>query len=157
MPNKQLPFTYHCLLFYFKLSKLRTKPRTPFVRISSCSRSAFFRLENAPITILKPEHSILNYPNKITQEDFKDWVQERGLYFPNEWSKEYEAILSCNDPGEPAREGGLLVARHGKGSFIYTGYSWFRELPAGVPGAYRLFVNLISYKAVTEIDLGEDK
>ncbi|MER2996313.1 PIG-L family deacetylase [Pontibacter populi] len=101
-------------------------------------------VEEAEVRFLKPNHPVLNTPNKITKKDFEGWVQERGLYFPNEWSNEYEAILSSNDPGEPARDGGLLVAKYGKGNYIYTGYSWFRELPAGVPGAYRLFVNLIS-------------
>ena len=102
-------------------------------------------VEEAEVRFLKPNHQVLNYPNKITPEDFKGWVQERGLYFPNEWDKErYEAILSSNDPGEEPKDGGLLVARHGDGYYIYTGYSWFRELPAGVPGAYRLFTNLIS-------------
>ncbi len=101
-------------------------------------------VEEAPIEILEPNHPILNYPNKITQKDFENWVQERGLYFANEWSEEYTAILSSNDPGEPARKGGLLVAPHGDGHFIYTGYSWFRQLPAGVPGAYRIFANMVS-------------
>jgi len=101
-------------------------------------------VEEAPIEILEPDHPVLNYPNKITQYDFEGWVQERGLYFANEWSEEYKAILSSNDPGEPARKGGLLVAPHGDGYFIYTGYSWFRQLPAGVPGAYRIFANMVS-------------
>ncbi|MEL7001879.1 MAG: PIG-L family deacetylase [Bacteroidota bacterium] len=100
--------------------------------------------ENAKVTILKPEHPVLNTPNKITEEDFEGWVQERGLYFPNEWDNKYEAILSSHDEGEDDRNGGLLVAKYGKGHYIYTGYSWFRELPAGVPGAFRLFVNLVS-------------
>lgn len=103
-------------------------------------------VEEAPITFLKPEHSILNYPNKLSNADFENWVQERGLYFPNEWDNGYEAILACNDPGEETKKGSLLVAHHGKGAYIYTGLSMFRELPAGVPGAYRLFVNMISYK-----------
>ncbi len=101
-------------------------------------------VEDAEVRLLQPNHPVLNTPNKITQKDFDGWVQERGLYFPSEWSKEYAAILSSNDPGEPAREGGLLIAPYGKGNYIYTGYSWFRELPAGVPGAYRLFANMIS-------------
>ncbi|WP_161888597.1 PIG-L family deacetylase [Pontibacter russatus] len=101
-------------------------------------------VEDAQVRLLQPNHPVLNTPNKITQKDFEGWVQERGLYFPTEWSKEYAAILSSNDPGEPARDGGLLIAPYGKGNYIYTGYSWFRELPAGVPGAYRLFANLIS-------------
>ena len=101
-------------------------------------------VEDAEVRFLKPNHPVLNTPNKITKSDFEGWVQERGLYFPNEWSDEYVAILSSNDPGEPARDGGLLIAKYGKGNYIYTGYSWFRELPAGVPGAYRLFANMIS-------------
>jgi hypothetical protein len=101
-------------------------------------------VENAEVRFLKPNHEVLNTPNKITEADFKNWVQERGLYFPNEWDKNYDAILSSNDPGEPARDGGLLVTKYGKGHYVYTGYSFFRQLPAGVPGAYRLFTNLIS-------------
>ena len=101
-------------------------------------------VEEAEIRFLQPDHEVLNYPNKITQKDFDGWVQERGLYFPNEWDDNFQAILSSNDPGETPKDGGLLVAKYGKGHYVYTGYSWFRELPAGVPGAYRLFTNLIS-------------
>lgn len=101
-------------------------------------------VEEAEVRFLAPDHPVLNFPNKITPKDFEGWVQERGLYFPDEWSENYTAILSSNDPGEPARDGGLLVAEYGKGYYIYSGYSWFRELPAGVPGAFRLFANLIS-------------
>lgn len=101
-------------------------------------------VENAPVRILAPDHPALNEPNKITAADFEGWVQERGLYFPDEWDERYTPLLSSYDPGEPAREGGLLVAQYGDGYYIYSGYSWFRELPAGVAGAYRLFVNLVS-------------
>ncbi len=101
-------------------------------------------VEEAEVKILIKGHQLMNYPNQITSKDFDDWVQERGLYFPSNWSDEYEPILSSHDPGEEPLTGGLLVAKHGKGYFIYTGYSWFRELPAGVPGAYRIFVNMIS-------------
>ncbi|WP_460894555.1 PIG-L family deacetylase [Rufibacter soli] len=101
-------------------------------------------VEDSEVKFLKPDHPVLNSPNKITSQDFKGWVQERGLYFPGQWAPEYETILSTNDPGEPARESSLLVAKYGKGHFVYTGLSFFRELPAGVPGAYRLFVNLLS-------------
>lgn len=101
-------------------------------------------VEEAEVRVLKPDHPIMNAPNKITAADFDGWVQERGLYFPNEWDDQYEAILSSNDPGEDPRNGGLLVAKYGKGYYIYSGYSWFRELPAGVPGAYRIFTNMIS-------------
>lgn len=102
--------------------------------------------ENANVTFLAKEHSILNYPNKITEADFDGWVQERGLYFPNKWSAEYTPILSMNDKGESAKKGSLLVAKYGKGNYIYTGLSFFRELPAGVSGAYKLFANLLSVK-----------
>lgn len=101
-------------------------------------------VEDAKIKILNPQHPVLNFPNKITEKDFDNWVQERGLYFPDNWSKEYEALLSSHDPGETPKDGGLLIASYGEGYYIYTGYSWFRELPAGVPGAYRIFTNLIS-------------
>ncbi len=101
-------------------------------------------VEEAEVRILKPKHPVMNYPNKITSKDFEGWVQERGLYFPNEWDDRYEALLSSNDPGETEKNGGLLVAKYGQGYYIYTGYSWFRELPAGVPGAYRIFTNMIS-------------
>ncbi len=100
--------------------------------------------ENAEVNFLNPKHAVLNTPNKITKTDFDNWAQERGLYFPNEWDKKYEAILSWHDKGEDAKKGSLLVAEYGEGHFVYTGISFFRELPAGVPGAYRLFVNLIS-------------
>ena len=100
-------------------------------------------VEEAPVKILAPDHPVLNYPNKITSADFDGWVQERGLYFPNKWSDDYTPILRSADPGEEDRDGGLLVAEYGEGHFVYTGYSFFRELPAGVPGAYRLFANLI--------------
>jgi LmbE family N-acetylglucosaminyl deacetylase len=101
-------------------------------------------VEEAEVRLLAKKHSVLNYPNKITEEDFDGWIQERGLYFPDQWNEEYTAVLSSNDPGETPKDGGLLVAEFGSGYFIYTGYAWFRELPAGVPGAYRVFTNLIS-------------
>ena len=83
-------------------------------------------------------------PNRITGSDFEGWVQERGLYFASEWDPRYETIIASHDPGEKETSGGLLYARHGDGVFIYTGYSWFRQLPAGVPGAYRIFANLVA-------------
>ncbi len=100
--------------------------------------------EHAEVVILNSEHSVLNYPNKITQNDFKGWVQERGLYFPDSWSKEYTPVFSMHDKGETSKKGSLLIAKYGKGNYIYTGLSFFRELPAGVSGAYKLFVNLLS-------------
>nr|WP_256534118.1 PIG-L family deacetylase [Lewinella sp. JB7] len=101
-------------------------------------------VEEAPVKILAPNHPALNFPNKITAADFEGWVQERGLYFPDKWAPEYTPLLGSSDPGEEEHAGGLLVARYGSGHFVYTGYSFFRELPAGVPGAYRLFANLVA-------------
>jgi LmbE family N-acetylglucosaminyl deacetylase len=100
-------------------------------------------VEEAPVRILAPDHPLVTQPNRITDADFEGWVQERGLYFANQWDPRYQTVLSSNDPGETPTDGGLLYAEYGDGVFIYTGYSWFRELPAGVPGAYRLFVNLL--------------
>ena len=100
--------------------------------------------ETAEVRMLAPEHPVLNFPNKISKTDFDGWVQERGLYFPNEWDKAWTPVLSSNDPGEKPADGGLLISRVEKGWFVYTGYAFFRELPAGVPGAYRLFANMLS-------------
>jgi hypothetical protein len=100
--------------------------------------------EDSEMRILKPDHVALNEPNKVTPEDFKGWVQERGLYYPNKWDPQFEALLSGNDKGEPARDGGLLVARYGKGYYVYTSLAFFRQLPEGVPGAYKIFSNLVS-------------
>ncbi|RYU82156.1 PIG-L family deacetylase [Hymenobacter persicinus] len=101
-------------------------------------------VENAPITFLKPQHPLLNVPNKITAQDFEGWQQEQGLYYPSQWDPKYQTIISSHDPGETAKESAILVADYGKGHYIYTGLSLFRELPAGVPGAYRLLTNMIS-------------
>ena len=101
--------------------------------------------EDSEVRFLKPKHPILNTPNKISSKDFEGWVQERGLYFANNWDNRFSALLSMNDIGESPKKGSLLVADYGKGKIIYTGLSFFRELPAGVPGAFRLFANLISY------------
>lgn len=103
-------------------------------------------VEEAEVEILAPDHELLNFPNKISAADFDGWVQERGLYFPNSWDDNFVPLLSSHDPGEDPLNGGLLVANYGKGRYVYSGYSWFRELPAGVPGAYRIFVNMISNK-----------
>jgi len=100
--------------------------------------------ETAPVTFLAPDHPVLNTPNKITAADFDGWIQERGIYYPNQWDDHFSPILASADPGESPLKGGLLVAPYGKGYFVYTGLVFFRELPAGVPGAYRLFANLVS-------------
>ena len=103
-------------------------------------------VEEAPMKLVHPEHILLNAPNKITEADFSGWVQERGLNFTQNWDPKYETIFASNDPGEPSKEGGELFARYGKGVFIYSSYAWFRQLPAGVPGAYKLFANMVSAK-----------
>ncbi|SDX24871.1 N-acetylglucosaminyl deacetylase, LmbE family [Lutibacter oricola] len=100
--------------------------------------------EHSEVKILNPNHELLNFPNKITKGDFNGWVQERGLYFPNKWDDKYETIFGMNDKDETEKTGSLLVTKYGSGNFIYTGLSFFRELPAGVPGAYKLFANMLS-------------
>ncbi len=101
--------------------------------------------ERAAVTLEAPEHPLLTRPNRISAADFEGWVQERGLYFAGTWDQRYQTLLSMHDPGEPPRRGSLLVARYGKGTFVYTGLAFFRQLPAGVPGAYRLFANLLAH------------
>ncbi len=100
--------------------------------------------ENSEVNILAKDHALVNFPNQITTADFDGWVQERGLYFPKEWAPEFTPILSMNDEGESPKTGSLIVAPYGKGNYIYTGLSFFRELPAGVPGAFKLFANMLS-------------
>ncbi|HWX55864.1 MAG TPA: PIG-L family deacetylase [Verrucomicrobiae bacterium] len=101
-------------------------------------------VEEAPVDILAPEERAFSYPNKIVAKDFDGWVQERGLYFMSQWDPQFKPLLACNDPGEQPQKGGLLLAHYGKGAYIYSGYAFSRQLPAGVPGAIRLFVNLVS-------------
>jgi hypothetical protein len=101
-------------------------------------------VEEQPVEILAPEEQVFNWPNKITEKDFDGWVQERGLYFMSQWDPQFKALLECHDPGEPPQKGGLLLAHYGKGIYIYSAYGFSRQLPAGVPGAIRLFVNLVS-------------
>jgi len=102
---------------------------------------------NSPVRFLEPRSPLLNFPNEITLKDFQGWNQERGLYFWSPpWASNYQPVLGLTDPGEPEATGGLVYAHYGKGLYVYTGLSFFRELPDGVPGAYRLFVNLLSQK-----------
>jgi hypothetical protein len=101
--------------------------------------------ERASVVFEMPNHPVLQKPNKLGAADFEGWTQERGLYFAGKWSDKYDAVLSMSDPGESPKKGSLLVTKYGKGAFIYTGLALFRQLPAGVPGAYRLFANLIAY------------
>ncbi len=104
--------------------------------------------ENSPVKILDPDHQVLNTPNSINESDFKNWVQERGLYFPGTWSDKFDTVIAFKDPGEEYLPSGLLIAPYGKGNYVYTGISWFRELPAGVPGAFKLFVNILSLSTI---------
>jgi LmbE family N-acetylglucosaminyl deacetylase len=126
---------------YNTTGKLTVKDIAPFPLKISRDRVTE---EDAEVRFLVPNHKVLNYPNKITSKDFEGWVQEQGLYYPNEWDATFTPILSSNDLGENPKNGGLLIAPYGKGHYIYTGLSFFRELPAAVPGAFRLFANMIS-------------
>jgi hypothetical protein len=113
---------------------------TPYPATLSRARVS---VEEAPVTILDSANPIFHSPNEITQKDFDGWVQERGLYFMSQWDTNFTPLLESHDPGESEQKGGLLIAHYGKGTYIYTGYAFFRQLPAGVPGAVRLFANLI--------------
>jgi hypothetical protein len=108
------------------------------------SRNDRVTVEDAPITFPNPELRLLHVPNQITSADFTGWVQERGLYFSDEWDPKYVSVLESHDPGEMPLPGGMLYTPLGKGAYIFSAYDWFRELPAGVPGAYRLFANMLS-------------
>jgi hypothetical protein len=108
------------------------------------SRNDRVTVEEAPVTFPNPQISLLQAPNKIGPADFEGWVQERGLYFADQWDPKYQTVLESHDPGEMPLPGGELYTRLGKGAYVFTAYSWFRELPAGVPGAYRMFANLLS-------------
>jgi hypothetical protein len=101
-------------------------------------------VEETPVRFTHPESPLLHRPNEITEKDFEGWVQERGLLFPTEWDPKYQTVFSAADPGEKPLEGGELWTHYGKGVYIFSSYVWFRELPAGVPGAYRLFANMLS-------------
>lgn len=103
--------------------------------------------EDAPVTLLQPDHPLFNQPNKLGAADFEGWVMERGLYFFGEWDRRYVPLLACHDPGEEAKPGGMLIAGYGRGTYVYAAYSFFRQLPAGVPGALRLLANLLALPA----------
>jgi hypothetical protein len=120
---------------------------TPYPATASGERVT---VEEAPVEILDAASPLLNTPNKITQKDFDGWVQERGVYFMSSWDPKYTPLLASHDPGEQPLKGGMLVAQYGKGTYIFTGYAFFRQLPAGVPGAMRLFVNLLAAGAKTK-------
>ena len=132
------------LLIQYNTSRgLKTRTITPYSIELSRDRITD---ENSKVKMLDSKHPILNSPNKISLEDFEGWVQERGLYFPKKWDKNFSPLFEMSDPGEQPKRGALLVANYGKGKVVYTGLSFFRQLPAGVPGAYRLFFNLIAIK-----------
>jgi hypothetical protein len=116
-------------------AQIASKPGEPLPRITD---------ERAAVTFLKPDDALLNKPNKITTRDFDGWLQERGLYYWTEFDPKYTPLLSMHDPGEKDLNGGLVYAKYGRGTYVYTGLAFFRQLPEGVPGAYRLFVNLLS-------------
>lgn len=143
--KQQILFDYianggNMIVQYNTTGDLITKDIAPFpLRISRDRVTE----EDAKVTFLDSKHQVLNNPNKITENDFKGWVQEQGLYYPDEWAKEFTPIFMSNDKGEAPKKGGLLVAKYGKGYYVYTGLSFFRELPEGVSGAYRLMANLI--------------
>lgn len=144
--KQQLLFDYvaqggNLIVQYNTNSDLKTDALSPYELRLSRDRVTD---ENSEVRFINPGHEVLNYPNTITEKDFEGWVQERGLYFPNAWAKEFTPVLSMNDNGETPKDGSLLIAKHGKGYYIYTGLSFFRELPAGVPGAYKLFANMLS-------------
>ena len=101
-------------------------------------------VEEVPVQFVHPDNPLLVWPNHISERDFDGWIQERGLYFASEWDPHYQPIVETHDPGEKPQEGGTLYARYGKGVYVFTAFSWFRELPAGVPGAYRIFANMLS-------------
>ena len=126
---------------YNTLDDLVTKDMSPYPLKISRDRVTE---ETADVRFLAPNHPVLNYPNKITKDDFKGWKQEQGLYYPNEWDANFTPILSANDKGEKPKDGALLIAKYGKGNYVYTGLSFFRELPEGVPGAFRLLANIIA-------------
>ena len=123
------------------ISDFNSERLTPYPAELSRARVS---VEEAPVQILAPDDPVFHYPNEISQKDFDGWVQERGLYFMDKWDDRFRPLLSCHDPNEPDQKGGLMIAKYGKGTYIFTGYAFFRQLPAGVPGAIRLFVNLVS-------------
>lgn len=141
--NELFQYTFEggtVIVQYNTSNQLVTKTLAPYEITLSRDRVTD---ENSEVQLLDKKHSLLNYPNKISELDFENWVQERGLYFPSKWDPAFSPVISTGDPDEKSAEGGLLVAQYGQGYYIYTGYSWFRQLPAGVPGSYRLFANMI--------------
>jgi hypothetical protein len=125
----------------FSVNDFNNGKYTPYPATLSNQRVS---VEEAPVTVLSPEDPIFHYPNNITAKDFDGWVQERGVNFMTAWDDHFQPLLASGDPGEQPLKGGMLRAKYGKGTYIYTGYAFFRQLPYGVPGAVRLYVNLLS-------------
>jgi hypothetical protein len=137
------------VVFYHKTNEWNPDPRAerpllaPYQLTLGNSRVTD---ENALVTFTDPQHALLRWPNQINADDFRGWIQERGLYYPKEWdTAHYSAPLTMNDTGEPPLRGGLLAADYGRGHYIYTSMVWYRQLRAGIPGGYRMFANMISY------------
>ncbi len=139
----RLVVQYNALGYTAAAGDFNSGKYTPFPATLSRARVS---VEEAPVKILDPSNEIFHSPNEITAKDFDGWVQERGLYFMSQWDSHFTPLLESHDPGESEHNGGLLMAHYGKGTYIYTGYAFFRQLPAGVPGAVRLFVNLLSHE-----------
>src|SRR5690606_35765719 len=150
--NERLPFMMKDLLKYVQEGGTMVVQYNTAFGIQSESISRFplhisrdrVSEEDAEVSIINGDHIVLNKPNKITSKDFDNWVQERGLYFPDKWDPAFTPLLSMHDSKEDPKEGALIVAPYGKGYYVYTGLSFFRQLPEGVPGAYKLFANLVS-------------
>lgn len=131
---------------------VRGIPGSPFLYgpyALSISEADRITVEDTEIKVLAPTNPIFSKPNRIAEADFRNWVQERGLYFSNSWDSRYTPLLAGNDPGEDLKKGGMLYANYGKGHYVYTAYAWFRQLPAGVPGAFRIFANMLSLGKTT--------
>lgn len=131
----------HLVVFYHKTGEFKSEWAALPLKIGDRRVAE----ETAPVTFLLPEHPLLNWPNKLSQTDFDHWVQERGLYFPSEWDRGYQALLASHDTGEEALPGGYLVAQRGKGSYVYTSYAWYRQLRVYHQGTFRIFANMIAY------------
>ena len=134
----------HLVVFYHKSHEWNdaSPPYAPYPLLLSRNRVTD---ENAPVTLLEPEHPLFRFPNKISAEDWDGWIQERGLYFPGQFDERYSCLVSMSDRGEPPLNGGILWAEVGQGTYVYTSLVFYRQLRAFVPGVYRVFTNLISY------------
>ena len=145
------------IVFYHKPNEWNPDPskgRTQLAPYTITAGNERVTDENAGVTFAEPAHALLNFPNKITADDFRGWIQERGLYYPDQWDEHYSAPLASSDAGEKPLRGGLLAADYGRGRYIYTSMVWYRQLRAGIPGAYRMFANMLSYGRMRNADFG---